>query len=95
MPSDLPHPTPAQAAPAAPKLPEIDLDALHALLGGQALRCLQALATAGGPQPGATVAAGGGWTVLLAVFPTPAATEPGLLSHSRRDHREAQPRQAE
>jgi hypothetical protein len=73
------QPSPPKTADTAPTPPEIDLDALHQLLGGEALRCLAALAAAGGPQPGATVAARGVWTVLLAVFPTPVATGPGLL----------------
>jgi hypothetical protein len=85
MPPETPPPSPAHAADTPPSPPEIDLDALHQILGGQALCCLEALAAAGGPQPGATVAAQGGWTVLLAAFPTPAATEPGLLELSECD----------
>jgi hypothetical protein len=72
MPSDLQHPTPAQAAdtPVNP-LPQIDRAALLALLEDQARHALGRLLSSGTPQAEAVVAAQGGWTLLVSLFPTP------------------------
>src|SRR5262245_5621694 len=64
-----------------------EADKVHSLADGHARACLQEAQRSGDlPRPGVAVQADGGWTVLVAVFPTPvkaAATTPDLSDCER------------